>query len=187
MMPPDYYRRPQYGFTLIEVLIALLVTAVGLLGLLKIQALAISSTKEAGSRALVAAQVESLTALMHANPFYWAAAVPSGGVTSGPPDTPITINSGGTVVGTLGGATTNCAAKNCTPAQLAAFDLQQWATNMYQQFPSYTATITCPPKLPITCFINVNWSETQVAANATTALGTAKQTSTLSFSVYVQP
>lgn len=187
MMPSTFYRRGQRGFTLVEVLVALLVTAVGLLGLLKIQALAISSTKEAGSRGLVAMQVESLTAMMHANPFYWAAAVPAGGATSGPPQTPINFTLTAGPDGALAATPPDCTSSNCTPSQLAAFDLKNWATNMRVQFPTYTAKITCPSTpLPITCFINVNWQETQVAAHANTATGST-QTTTLSFSVYVQP
>jgi type IV pilus assembly protein PilV len=188
-MPTTFHRRGQRGFTLVEVLVALLVTAVGLLGLLKIQALAISSTKEAGSRGLVAMQVESLTAMMHANPFYWAAAVPAGGVTSGPPPGKITVT-GATVGAPFAAAGSTCtgASVKCTPMQLAGADVQQWAATMYQQFPTYNATINCDStSLPVTCFINVNWQETQVAAHATTAQGKNIQTTTLSFSVYVQP
>jgi len=200
-MTKKFTGRAQSGFTMIEVLVALVVTAVGLLGLLKMQALAISSTKESGSRALIAAQTESLTALMHANPLYWAAPVSPG-------PSPSTFSASGTTVvdasGVLGAATGSCviaapgSAAPCSPAALAAYDVQSWASAMNTQFPTYQAKVQCAPPagspLPISCTIFVTWIETQVAINASTSnalttpvAATAKQTTTQSFLVYVQP
>src|SRR5271170_6778354 len=61
------------GFTLLEVMIALFVTSIGLLGIAKIQALAYASTSSASARSLVAIQAAGLAASMHANRNYWAA------------------------------------------------------------------------------------------------------------------
>lgn len=174
--------RRQRGFTLIEVLVALLVTAVGLLGLLKIQALAISSTRESGSRGLVAAQVESLTAIMHANPFYWAAVAPPGGVSVAPPAS--IFFSGTTLPAPFNTVVSSKCGTACTPVQLAAWDMQTWAASMYSQFPTYTTTIKCTATMPINCGIYVTWQENRVAINSTTSTNAAE---TLSFSVYVQP
>jgi type IV pilus assembly protein PilV len=98
----------------------------------------------------------------------------------------INFRNGVPTSGALAATAPNCANSTCTPAQLAAYDVQQWGANMTRQFPTSTASVSCPNTLPITCFINVSWKETQVAAQANTATGST-QTSTLSFSVYVQP
>src|ERR1700675_2427505 len=60
------------GFTLIEVLVALIITAIGLLGIAKIQALVYANTSSASARGLVAIQAAGLAAAMHANRAYWA-------------------------------------------------------------------------------------------------------------------
>jgi len=83
--------RPAYqrarGFSLMEVMVALVVSTVGLLGLAKMEALALSSTSVAGSRSLAAIEASSLAAAMHANPGYWAAGVaqPTITITAGTP------------------------------------------------------------------------------------------------------
>lgn len=171
------------GFTMIEVLVALVVTAVGLLGLAKMQALAVSSTKESGSRALIALQAGALTGVMYANKAYWAAGSPSGA--------PASFNMSGTTVSdsALGTAQASCASK-CTPVQLAAYDVQSWAAAMNQQFPTYNATVTCGTALPVNCKLYITWSETLKSISsetATGATGTNGQVQTQSFSVYVQP
>ena len=60
------------GFTLLEVMIAMVITAIGLLGIAKIQALAYSRTSSTGIRSLVAIQAAGLAATMHANRNYWS-------------------------------------------------------------------------------------------------------------------
>src|ERR1700678_1427642 len=55
------------GFTLLEVMVAVVVTAIGLLGIAKIQALAYASTTTASVRSLVALQASGLAASMHAD------------------------------------------------------------------------------------------------------------------------
>jgi len=53
-------------------MIALFVTAIGLLGIAKLQSLAYASTGSANIRSLVAIQAAGLAASMHANRNYWA-------------------------------------------------------------------------------------------------------------------
>jgi len=184
----QHRQRNQRGFTLIEVLVALLITAVGLLGLLKIQALAISSTREAGSRGLLASQVESLTAAMQANPLYWSMMTPPGASAPlGPPAPKIVISGASTIsVGALATGA-DCKSTNCQPTQIAANDLLTWAASMYAQFPTYNATIICTQALPVNCGIYVTWTEHQVGINASTVNTTGTNSPAQSFSVYVQP
>ena len=188
-------KTPHYGtgFTLFEVLVAMVVCAVGLLGLAKMAALAVSTTQNAGSRSLIAVQMESLASMMHANRSFWQ----SGTITS--------FTASGT---TITDATNNLTALPangciapaiCTPAQIAAVDVNKWVNDMNNQFPTYGATITCSAAAqiqitpsstapaPIDCSINVTWTEKQLAVNANTATGSATQISTQSYSVYVKP
>ena len=60
------------GFSLIEVLVALVVVSVGLLGIAKMQAIAYSSTGVASKRSLAAIEAASLASSMHANRAYWS-------------------------------------------------------------------------------------------------------------------
>jgi type IV pilus assembly protein PilV len=187
------------GFTLIEVLVALIVTCIGLLGIAKIQALVYANTGSASTRSLVAIQASGLAAAMHANRLYWSAgAAPS----------PITITStGATVVitestNTLNGtatATTDCnltgstVALPCTPTVLAAYDLHNWARGLAALLPNLTptTTITCPPvSIPLTCTIQVTWSEKTVSLNTQAQAGTvqvAAGTFAPTYTLYVEP
>ncbi len=67
------FRSRARGFTLLEVMIALVITSIGLLGIAKIQALAYASTGSASLRSLVAMQAAGLASSMHTNRNYWSA------------------------------------------------------------------------------------------------------------------
>src|SRR5215471_12867444 len=59
------------GFSLVEVMVALLVISIGLLGIAKMQALALSNTSGARVRALASLEAASLAATMQADRNYW--------------------------------------------------------------------------------------------------------------------
>jgi type IV pilus assembly protein PilV len=143
------------GFSLLEVLVALVVLSVGLLGIAKMQALALSSTTVASSRSLAAIEASSLADAMHANRAYWTSSSPVG--------TPITV--AGTTVSSGPSAATSCATA-CTAAGLAGYDLQQWANALSALLPNDQATITCQGTTPVSCTIQITWSEKTVAINA---------------------
>ena len=176
------------GFTLLEVMVALVITAVGLLGIAKIQALAYASTGSASLRSLVALQASSLAASMHANRNYWAA---------GAAPVPLTVT--GLTIGdaTLQGDTTNCiAAAPCLPATLAAFDLHRYAFALNSMMPGSNpiTTITCPAlPLPISCTIQVTWGEHAVSINKESAAATVQSKSATpgtfapTYTLYVEP
>ena len=183
-------RRASRGFSLVEVMVALTITAVGLLGLAKMESLAISSTQVAGARSLAAIQASSLAAAMHANPGYWASGVV--------PTTPTTVSvSAGvlTVVSAdpvLAGAATappclTPGATSCTPQAMAAYDLQQWAGALQTLLPGSFSTITCSTLdlTPVTCTIQIQWTENAIAANAQQTNLAGLQTPT--YILYVQP
>lgn|SRR5271170_4088957 len=182
-------RRYASGFSLVEVMVALVVTAIGLLGLAKMESVALSSTSVAGLRSLVAIQAYSLAAAMRANQNYWAAGVFPGNTTI--------TSSGGTVTivdtGTASGLTTvgpSCTTVgNCTlPVQVAAYDVQQWAASLQSLLPTYFTTIACSHQVGVvvTCTITVQWAENSVAWNATTQTQLSALQSP-SYTLYVQP
>lgn len=199
-------RTREGGFTLIEVMVAVVVTAIGLLGIAKIQALAYASTNSASVRSLVALQASGLAASMHANRAYWPGMAPP----------LVTITSNGTVSTITGGnlnstapgakdcvisgqGTTGTGTVPCAPATLAANDLHTWANAL--NGPGLllglnpVTTISCPAiPLPITCQITITWNEkavsinSQGAANTVVASGTATNgTFQPTFVLYVEP
>jgi type IV pilus assembly protein PilV len=179
----------QRGFSLIEVLIALLVVAVGLLGLAKLQAIAYANTGTASGRALAAFQASSLVSAMRANRSYWS------NVT-----TPLTIKiTGATLTVTSGDGTLannyNCvygaASTNapCTTAQLAAYDLKTWATNLNTLLPSVTGSVNCPTPAvaPTGCWIQFSWYERTVAANNQSLSSTSTAMAAPTYTLYFVP
>lgn len=174
------------GFSLLEVLVALVIVSLGLIGLSKMQAAALSNTQNSRARALIALQASSLAEAMHGNRGFWAAGT-----------APASVSATGTTVTDASGilsATVDCsptATAACTSAQLAAYDLQTWMAGMNARFPSYAATIQCTTAIgtPISCVINLNWSEKYIAVNRTTAaaLGATQTASALQYSLYVEP
>jgi type IV pilus assembly protein PilV len=177
------------GFSLVEVMVALVITAIGLLGLAKMESVSLASSSVAGIRSLVAIQAFSLAAAMHANQNYWAAGLFTG-------DTTIT-SSGGTItvadVGSASGLTatgTNCtAAGTCTlPVQVAAYDVHRWATALQTLLPTYFATIICSHQVGVvvTCTVTIQWAENAVALNSTTQSQLSGLQSP-TYTLYVQP
>jgi type IV pilus assembly protein PilV len=185
-------RRAAAGFSLVEVLVAMIVISIGLLGIAKLQAVALSSTSTGGKRALAAIQAASLASSMHADRAYWCLAATL--YCSGPAPATATIT-GATVSSPSDPRLTsgvNCwTSRPCTPVQMASYDLTTWATSAQSMLPSYTATIACPlppANYPLTCTITLTWTENTVAANAQGNQGggtAAFQTPT--YILYVQP
>jgi type IV pilus assembly protein PilV len=174
------------GFTLLEVMMAMVITAIGLLGIAKIQALAYSSTSSAGIRSLVAIQAAGLAASMHANRNYWSVA--SGTITI----TNTTIAESTNTLNTAATTPTYCnsgVSAPCNPATLAAFDLHTFARALFGMLPNSNpvTTISCPAgNIPVTCTITVTWNEKEVAINAEGTSSTAN-TFSPSYMLYVEP
>ena len=184
------------GFTLIEVMVALVVISVGLLGIAKMQALALSSTSTSRLRSLAAIEGASLASAMHANRAYWAAATLTEPISvTGAAATTSDANLTSALV-TVSGATspadycTPGAGAPCKPVTLAATDLRGWATDLNMVLPKSSATITCSPTFtPLTCTIQIRWSENLVAVNkqGNTAAGTTDSFTDPTYILYVEP
>jgi type IV pilus assembly protein PilV len=169
--PPQRSR----GFSLVEVLVALVVCSIGLLGLAKMESLALSSTGVASSRSLAAIQASSMAAAMHANRAYWGSGTA--------PGTTLVDN---TAANNFNSAANCTAVGTCNNADLVAFyDLKEWAKALQAVLPGYQATITCSKTVfPVNCTIQVTWMENAVAANSQQNV-TSLQAPT--YVVYVEP
>ncbi|HTV97605.1 MAG TPA: type IV pilus modification protein PilV [Steroidobacteraceae bacterium] len=173
------------GFSLVEVMVALVITSIGLLGLAKMESLALSSTGVASGRSIAAIQASSLAATMHANRGYWASAalasttvqVVNGVVTIQDPVLSSVVPNNCSVPGTTA----------CTVDQMAAYDVQQWAAALGALLPASLSTITCTQVVtsPITCTITIQWAENAVALNAQQTQMSALQPPT--YTLNVQP
>ncbi len=162
------------GFSLIEVMVALIICAFGLLGLAKMESLALSSTGIAGSRSIAALEASSMAAAMHANRAYWgnsgAPNVTTVTAASAAPITPSCI--------TVGACT--------TPQNMANYDVQQWAVALKAVLPNFLGTITCTTStLPINCTITIQWAEAGVAISA--AQNNMSNLAVPTYTIYVEP
>jgi type IV pilus assembly protein PilV len=161
--------RAAAGFSLIEVMIALVVISAGLLGVAKMQALALSSTTVASMRSLAAIEAASLASTMHENRAYWASTMPAanGAITitaTGAASTPVVTATEATLAAAVtAGWSCTSTGGGCNNAQLAAYDLTDWANALHVLMPNYTATITCTPISPVSCTVTIDWSEKAVA------------------------
>jgi type IV pilus assembly protein PilV len=175
-------QRHSHGFSLVEVLVALVVCSVGLLGLAKMESLALSSTGVASTRSIAAIQAASLAAAMKSNGGYWASGL-------APAVTTVSMS-----LATAAAVSPDCqtsAAGTCSPTQLAAYDLQQWAMALkqQQQMQGFSATITCSTtQFPVTCTIALQWAENAVAVNnSQTNLALLSSSASAPYVLYVQP
>jgi type IV pilus assembly protein PilV len=196
------------GFSLVEVMVALIVIAVGMLGIAKMQGLALSSTGASRSRALAAIEASSLAAAMQANRAYWSLAG-AGTLTA------TVATSGGTATTTSGDATLQTAIGNagggsactgtsvsnlsclctttCLAANLAGADLYDWGQTLAGFLPSATATVTCNrTDTPVDCKILISYLENTVSmtsqqASAAVANGTNGSNVQVNYAVYVIP
>lgn len=186
----------QRGFSLIEVLVALIIIGVGMLGIAKIQALAYASTGTAALRSLAAIQASSLASAMRANRAYWTVA----GLTT---EQIITITGAAVTSSTdtaLQGtspappSSNTCQNIACSTEALAIDDIQLWAQSLNAILPGDTATVDCKPNplgttYPVGCSITVGWVEHNVGINTQSAGLTMTGPAGLgpSYTLYVEP
>ena len=177
-MTSRHFLSKQSGISLIEVLVALLIICIALLGIAKMQALAIGNTKTASSRSIAAIHAASLSSAMRANKAYWAAGL-----------APASLQVSGAVLtdSTLNGQATDCVASSCVAVEMASYDLKAWGTAL-QQLPSGAGAVACSTAVgsPIACSVTVSWDERYIGLNQS-SLNTAQQKSTQSLVLLVQP
>jgi type IV pilus assembly protein PilV len=150
------------GFSLIEVMVAVVVICVGLLGIAKMQSLAMASTNMARMRSLAALEAASLASAMHANRAFWAGA-------NGNPAPPAVISySPAAGIAGLGSYPGGNACNQCTPTEIAEYDFGNWINGLAVPpggvLPGASATVTCNGATPpVNCTITITWAENPVA------------------------
>jgi len=143
--PAGHFRNRQQGFTLLEVLIALLVLSIGLLGLAALQTTGLRSNEMASMRTTSTMLAYDITDRMRANPQ---------GITDGD----YVIDSG-----PITGTPADCTSSDCSTAQLALYDLNQWK-NAVSTLPGGLGDITQTAGPPLTHTITVRWDESRTGA-----------------------
>jgi type IV pilus assembly protein PilV len=176
------------GFTLLEVMVSLIITSIGLLGIAKIHALAYSSTTTAAVRSLVALQAAGLASSMHANRTYWSGGfAPLQIIITGTGIDDVTLNGAAATPGFCESAT----GPACTTDLMAAYDLHNYAVQLNSALNNSNpiTTINCAalPPNPISCTIRVTWNEKAVSINQQGLANTTQATFAPAFTLYVQP
>jgi type IV pilus assembly protein PilV len=178
---PEMLRRTARGFTLVEVMVSLIVIAVGLLGIASMQALALSSASNARMRSLAAIEAASLAASMHADRGFWVNQAGAANITIIGPN--ITADSTGFLASTA--VCDDVTAMPCATDQIAAYDMQHWAVAVNRLLPTPTTNITCAISVPLSCTVDMKWVEGAVGINKqTTAAGLLQNNE---YVLYVQP
>ena len=189
------------GFSLVEVMIAMIIICVGMLGIAKLEAVVLSSTGSSRLRALVALQAESLADAMHADRDFWNGT--SGDWTS-TVGVSVTVTNGTAALAVTNSAhlasaisaSPNCTA-TCTASNLAGYDLNQWASGssniggIAQLLKNSTSSISCLAATatnPASCTVTINWNENTVAANQQeAATGAPTNFASETYTLVVQP
>jgi type IV pilus assembly protein PilV len=121
--PPSGRASAQQGITLLESLIALLILAIAVLGMLGVQLRTLAETQTGVRRAQAVRLIEDLAERIKSNPGGYSQL---SAYVSNWTDLPADID---------------CAGATCTPAQLAQWDLLQWKRTVKQVLPSGEANL----------------------------------------------
>jgi type IV pilus assembly protein PilV len=171
------------GFSLVEVLVALIVIAVGMLGIAKMHALALSGTGSAGTRSLIAIEAAGLASSLHSNRDYWA--------TTSQLVTNVSVSGGSTSIDVPALSTAQTCSTVCTSTQMAGYDLQSFGAALQQIVPAANANISCQNAVPPqSCTITITWVENIVGMSATessTAVSSAALSSAPTSNLLQQP
>lgn len=120
----SHLSKAQSGFTLLEVLVAIVVLSLGLLGLAGLQAASLRNNQTAYYRGIATQQAYDMADRIRAN----LAGVRAGNYSN---------------LAGLPGANPNCFAAVCTPANIAIADHRQWNTVNRALLPAGGGTVVC--------------------------------------------
>lgn len=137
----------QRGISLIEALVALLVLALGVLGIAGIQTRTLIESRTTNARAIAFQMADDLLDRMQSNR----------AIKFNPPAVNPYISDWGAPVA----PGQDCFVGECTGAQLAAFDLWQWKTTIASLLPQGDAQVFQSPTDASQYGILIGWSQTQ--------------------------
>ena len=170
--------RRETGLTLLEVLVAMAVFALVMLGAASAQLTAISSTRNANMRSYAAFSTDSLAAIMRSNPAFWrmldsnfnlkidtTTDASTGAVI---PVYSATVNlSSYDLDFTTDGC--NIAVGGCLPSEMAVYDLKKWSDDWVLSVTSPVATISniaATGETPL-MRITLSWRQKQMSDTGT--------------------
>jgi type IV pilus assembly protein PilV len=128
--------RKQSGFTLLEVMVAIVVLSLGLLGLAGLQAATLRNNQIAYYRAIAIQQTYDMADRIRAN---------QAGVCPRPPNTAgacIQPSEYRNLTASVP-ADPDCVTNTCSPAQIAVADHSQWNNNNARMLPGGVGTVVC--------------------------------------------
>ena len=148
-------RRRQSGITLLEILIAVVVLSIGLLGVAGLQLTGLKNGQQSYQRSQATALAYEIADRMRANRLQAVANV-------------YQLNPGTGATATPAAPAPDCSAAACTGAQLAAWDVYDWYRRLQATLPTGAARIEC--SLPAACAsgvlqtVTIIWDEDRTGA-----------------------
>jgi type IV pilus assembly protein PilV len=138
-------KRQSSGFTLLEVMIAMLILAIGLLGMASLMVTSLQNNQGAYARSQATVLAYDIVERMRANRPQAEASGSPYSLTSGTPAE----------------NAKDCQQNACSPAEIAGWDMTQWWTDLQTTIPGATATVTQISGRSYE--INLTWKESALA------------------------
>ena len=129
-------QKKQQGITLIEVLVTVLVTSVGALGIASMQLTGLKYTSGSYARTQAVLLADDMANRIKANRSEALNIAADGGFAAGSPYQIANFNT------PIPAGFINCLVQNCTDQQLAAYDLATWQTELARVLPAGQGRIT---------------------------------------------
>lgn len=178
---------------MLEAIVAVIITSVGLLGVAALQGTAIGHTKKASDRTVAAAQLANLVARMKSSQSYWQTV---------PNDFSITIAADGTIAGGAEGTALEAEATDCfvnacaTERSIVAHNLRKWVADggnvdttsgFADRLINPTATITrVDATLPVQLDVILGWDQKAMTTGFDMA-GSYVAITTSNYQIRIQP
>jgi len=147
--------KPQRGIALLESLIAIVVMALGILGIVGVQMRTLTDTQAGVRRAQAIRLIEDLSERIQNNPD--------------------ALGNLSTYTTKPTSVTTDCTSTACNPADLAKFDIKQWRTAVTSGLPDGDATVFVPKGGGRQLGVLISWTESRFSSSGN-ALSTAEKT-----------
>lgn len=150
------------GSSLIEILVALVITAVVLLGLMRLVPGTFLQTSEARTRAFVATQMQALVVAVQANRAYWVASADvAHGADAAGARRVIALDAASLPPADL------CEHAPCRPLQMALADVARVRDALRQRVTAARGEVACAgPAGQVSCVVRLSWQERMATMQA---------------------